>query len=108
MAKKIKAATIAEVVIALTIIAICFAIAAKAFMQSSRSATEFAMLIEETEFQGQVFSSLLRDTNSFNDATFELLDIHIEKTEADGYEQQRIVLESHDKVRWKQDIYVEK
>jgi type II secretory pathway pseudopilin PulG len=60
--KRIGGSTIAEVVIAITIISICLAIAAKIFMQSSKSSITFNEVKDQTEFQSELLYRLRSDT----------------------------------------------
>lgn len=60
--KRIPASSIAELVIALTIIAVCFTIASQVFLQTNRSTIQFQEVREQTEYQSQVLDALIHDT----------------------------------------------
>lgn len=60
--KKIIASSIAEVVIALAIISLSFAMVARIFTQASRSTILFDEVREQTEIQGLVLEGLINDT----------------------------------------------
>jgi type II secretory pathway pseudopilin PulG len=60
--KRVHASTVAELVIALTIIAICFAVATQVFMQTNRSTIQFREVQEQTEFQSMMIDALIHDT----------------------------------------------
>lgn len=60
--KHVKAATLVEFVIALSIIGICFTVASYIFIQSNRSTIQFQEVREQTEFQSELFDSYIQDT----------------------------------------------
>lgn len=60
--KRLPATTVAEVAIALTIIAICFAVATQVFVQTNRSTIRFGEVKEQTEAQSLLLDALIHDT----------------------------------------------
>jgi CO dehydrogenase/acetyl-CoA synthase delta subunit len=107
--KRLKASTIAEVVIALTIIAICFAVASQVFVQSNRSTVQFMEVKEQTEFQSFVIGALLSDTlpdiREWNGGITSVTD---EKTLLDSCTKHRLILLSGEKKVWEQELFNEK
>jgi hypothetical protein len=68
---RIAASSIAEVVIALTIIALCFGVASLVFVRGTSMASRFQDVRHQTEIQSQLFESLLKDNDSIRDQEFE-------------------------------------
>lgn len=60
--KKLTASSIAEVVIAITIIAVCFVVAARVFIQSNQSGFQFDDVFEQTRLQEHLFRSFKKDS----------------------------------------------
>lgn len=103
--KRIKASTLAEFVIALSIFAICFGIASMIFTQSNRSTIQFQEANEQTAFQSQLFEAFINDT-LIDPAKWEgnLASIEITPlTSTKG--AQLVTLQSSSKDLWKQDQY---
>ena len=61
---RIKASSIAEVVIALSIIALCFGIASLVFIRSLSTSARFEDVRKQTEIQSQVLHYLFTDSDS--------------------------------------------
>lgn len=59
---KLKASSIAEVVIAITIIAVCFVVAARVFIQSNQSGFQFDDVYEQTRLQEYYFRAYKKDS----------------------------------------------
>lgn len=66
--KKVKASSIAEVVIALTIISICFTVTSMVFVRSINSTTKFEDFKMQTEVQNVLLNDLLE--GEFNEQSF--------------------------------------
>lgn len=104
--KRIIASTIAEVVIALTIIAICFAIASHIFIQSSLSTTAFQEVKDQTEFQSILVDALIRDTlPEFNTWESEWTEVKETTQSVNTGKLNNIELISGERKIWKQQIY---
>lgn len=107
--KRIPASTIAEVVIALTIIAVCFAVASQVFLQSNRSTVQFKEVKEQTEFQSYMLNAFMNDTMpSIREWKGELSTIEDETTLLDSSVHHRLVLSDNEKMIWEQDFFYEK
>lgn len=103
LTQRIPASSIAEMVIALTIIAICFAVASQVFMQSSRSTIQFKEVKEQTEFQSLMIDALVSDTlPSVRDWKGELGTIEVRTTKKDTVVFNDFVLLSNQKTTWQQ------
>lgn len=59
--RKIPSSSIAEVVIALAIIALCFGIASLVFIRSNKTTSKFMDIKKQTEFQSLVLEKLYED-----------------------------------------------
>lgn len=107
--KRIQASTIAEVVIALTIIAICFAVASQVFVQSNRSTVQFMEVKEQTAFQSVMLDAMMNDTlPAVNEWKEDLCTIQDETKKLDSSVCHRFVLKSTDKNNWEQELFHEK
>jgi hypothetical protein len=60
--KRFSATSVAEVAVALTIIAICFVVATQVFVQTNRSTIQFKEVKEQTEAQSLLLDALIHDT----------------------------------------------
>jgi len=74
---RIAASSIAEVVIALTIIALCFAVASLVFVRGTSMVSRFQDVRHQTEIQSALFESLLKDNDSIRDHEFEDITVTI-------------------------------
>lgn len=75
--RKIKSSSIAEVVVALAILAICFGIASLIFVRSTNSASKFMDIKKQTNVQNVLMEHLENDIkldfeNLLDDLTFEM------------------------------------
>ncbi|MCE3297043.1 MAG: hypothetical protein K0R65_2757 [Crocinitomicaceae bacterium] len=59
--RKIKASSIAEIVVALAVIAICFAVASLVFIRSTGTTSKFMDVKKQTELQSEILEKLYRD-----------------------------------------------
>jgi hypothetical protein len=62
--RKIKASSIAEIVVALAVIAICFGIASLVFIRSTSTTTKFLDVKKQTEVQSEILEKLYLDETS--------------------------------------------
>lgn len=106
--KRVPASTIAEFVIAITIIAICFTIASQVFMQASRSTIQFKEVKEQTEFQSLMIDALIHDTlPTVSEWKGELGTMEISTTRKDSVVFSDITLISNQKTTWQQTFFSE-
>jgi type II secretory pathway pseudopilin PulG len=106
--KRLPASSIAEMVIALSIIAICFAVASQVFMQSSRSTIQFREVKEQTEFQSLMIDALIHDTlPSVKDWNGELGTAEVQTTKKDSVTFSDFSLISNQKTTWQQAFFSE-
>jgi type II secretory pathway pseudopilin PulG len=106
--KRVVASTIAEFVIAITIIAICFTIASQVFMQASRSTIQFKEVKEQTEFQSLMIDALIHDTlPAVSDWKGDLGTMEISATRKDSVIFSEINLISNQKTTWQQTFVSE-
>jgi hypothetical protein len=104
MRTKISASSIAEVVIALSIIALCFGIASLIFIRSMSVTSRFQDLRIQTEIQSDIFQCLYKDLDSIQNLTYESITTFHER---DAFNDSLHVIEfktSDDKVLWKQQV----
>lgn len=98
--KKIKASSLAEVVISVAIIAICIGIASLVFIRSARITINFQDVKKQTEIQSELWEKLYQqegDVEEIDEVIMETLD-----TENDSIQTLRFK-GSDDKVLWDQD-----
>jgi len=101
---KIKASSIAEVVIALTIIALCFSVASLIFIRSINVSTRFQDIRKQTEIQSKIMESLYRDDNSIPLIEMEDITVNIEDDESDEKLNLIEFLGPDKRMIWKQQI----
>lgn len=107
--KRVHASTVAELVIALTIIAICFAVATQVFMQTNRSTIQFREVQEQTEFQSMMIDALIHDT--LPDTKLwkeEWSSIEVLTTQKDSVIFSDISLINNQKTIWQQTFFSER
>jgi hypothetical protein len=104
--RKLKASSIAEIAIALSIIAICFALASRLFIQSARSTVQFQETIEQSEFQSVLFTSYSLDSNIYTPKLWEdkLTTIETVITEKDSVRTEQLLLKNSIKTNWMQEF----
>lgn len=106
--KRIPASSIAEMVIALTIISICFTIASQVFVQTNRSTIQFQEVREQTEFQSQVLDALIHDTLPDPKAWKGLYGtMEVETTTKDSVTFSDFSLVNNQKTTWQQAFFSE-
>lgn len=96
--KKIQASGIAEVVIALSIIALCFTVASLVFIRATSSPMKFQDVKKQTEIQSEL---MLRMMN--NDPTMEIDEVEMIVEEDDFSDSLKVYtyLGSDERVIWK-------
>jgi hypothetical protein len=99
LAKKLKASSLAELVIALSIIALCISIAALVFIRSLKTNGAIQEIKEETDFQ----SSLYLYLNNNPDSLYNALPTIEKSNGADGIEIYTLWGTDH-KLIWEQEI----
>lgn len=104
--RKLKASSIAEIAIALSIIAICFALGSRLFIQSARSTVQFQEIIEQSEFQSLVFTNYSLDSNTYNTDLWKdkLTTIEVITNEKDSAKTERFSLMNSIKANWVQEF----
>ncbi|MCH2224906.1 MAG: hypothetical protein MK066_09070 [Crocinitomicaceae bacterium] len=98
--KKIQASSLAEAVIAVSIIALCIGIASLVFIRSTRVTINFQDVKKQTEIQSELWEKLYKqeiEVKGPDETILEVLD-----TENDSIETMRFK-GSDDKVLWDQD-----
>lgn len=104
--RKLKASSIAEIAIALSIIAICFALGSRLFIQSARSTVQFQETIEQSEFQSLLFMSYSLDSNVYNPKLWEakLTTIETITEKKDSVQTEQLLLNNSVKTNWIQEF----
>lgn len=101
---RISASSIAEVVIALTIIALCFGIASLIFIRSMNVTSRFQDVKEQTEIQSKILESFYKNNDSV--PVIEAGDLTIKTSIDETYDSLKVVefLGFDDRLIWKQQI----
>lgn len=104
--RKLKASSIAEIAIALSIIAICFALGARLFVQSARSTVQFQETIEQSEFQSLLFTSYALDSSIYDPKLWneKLTTIETSIDEKDSVKTEQISLMNSVQANWTQEF----
>lgn len=79
--RKIKASSIAEIVIALAVIAICFAVASLVFIRSTGTTSKFMDVKKQTELQSEILRKLYLDQAGEIRET--QLEVEVEETDSE-------------------------
>lgn len=107
--KKVKAASILEFVIALTIIGICLSVATLIFSRSTKSTTRFQEVQEETVFQSDLMEAFMKDTlvnvKSWKGELYSIKELTEKKEKALKHVYS---LEYSGSIGWTQDLYERK
>lgn len=80
--RKIQASSIAEIVIALAVIAICFAVASLVFIRSTSTTSKFMDVKKQTELQSEILEKLYRD--QLEDVENTGIEVEVESLPADN------------------------
>lgn len=102
--RTVKASSIAETVIALTIIALCFGVASLIFIRTTSVTSRFLDVRKQTEIQSQVLQHLYQQ--DIHETSWDLEGVGVVKV-ADETSDSLQVLEfrsEDDKIVWKQQI----
>ncbi len=104
--RKLKASSIAEIAIALSIIAICFALGSRLFIQSARSTVQFQETIEQSEFQSLLFTSYSLDSSIYDPELWKdkLTTVETIIDEKDSSRTEQISLMNSIKANWIQEF----
>ncbi|MFK7784159.1 MAG: hypothetical protein AB8B56_03525 [Crocinitomicaceae bacterium] len=102
--RKIPASSIAEVVIAVSVIALCIGIGSLVFVRSTKSTVNFQEVRTQTEVQSKLWKNLFKLENEITD--IDNIKIERESTENDSIERLLFIGEDG-KVILKQDWWVE-
>ncbi len=98
--RKIAASGIAEMVIAISIIAICIGLASIIFVRTTSVMTSFENLVYQTEMENQTWDKLLTDK------VMEIPEGVTEETEADKEIQKNTYRGTKEKIIWTQDVLI--
>lgn len=103
---KLKASSIAEIAIALSIIAICFALGSRLFIQSARSTVQFQETIEQSEFQSLLFTSYSLDSNVYDPKLWadKLTTVETIIEEKDSVRTEQLSLKNSIRTNWLQEF----
>ncbi|WP_343635412.1 hypothetical protein [Fluviicola sp.] len=104
--RKLKASSIAEIAIALSIIAICFALGSRLFIQSARSTVQFQETIEQSEFQSLLFTSYSLDSSIYDPKLWndKLTTIETTIDQKDSVKTEQISLRNSIQTNWIQEF----
>lgn len=104
--KKLKASSVAEIAIALSIIAICFALGSRLFTQSARSTVQFQEVIEQSEFQSVLFTNYSLDSNTYDSKQWndQLTSIEIITEKKDSTQKETFNLNNSIQTKWTQEF----
>ncbi len=102
--RKIQASSIAEVVIAISVIALCIGIASLVFVRATKSTVNFQEVRTQTEIQSKLWKNLFILENEIED--IENIKVLKESTDNDSIEH-LMFLGEDGKVILKQDWWVE-
>jgi len=104
--KKLKASTMAEFVVALSVFAICFMVASYVFIQSNRNTIQYQEVAAQTEFQSQLFKAFKRDSLPVTKLTSNT-NMSIQENKNEEISNGVIyTLNNSVKEIWKQDFYL--
>lgn len=99
--KKIKASSLAEVIIAISVIAICIGIASLVFVRSTKVTMNFQDVKRQTEIQSEIWSYLISEESEMN----EIEDVKTEEIESINDSLLSIKYITNDeKIIWIQDF----
>jgi hypothetical protein len=101
---KIQASSISEVVIALSIIALCFGIASLIFIRSMSVTSRFQDLRQQTEIQSDIFQSLFKDNDSMQHLSYESITLQQGEDETNDSLKVFEFKTSDEKVLWRQQV----
>lgn len=101
---KLQASSIAEVVIALTIIALCFSVASLIFIRSINVTSRFQDIRRQTELQSKILESMYRDNDSI--PLIEMEDLSVKKEQDENDDQLDVIVFSgtDNRLIWKQQV----
>lgn len=102
--RKIEASSIAEVVIAISVIALCIGIASLVFIRSTKSTVNFQEVRTQTEIQSKLWKNLFTLQNEMED--IDGIKTEKESTENDSI-QHLVFLGDDGKIILKQDWWVD-
>ncbi len=100
---KIPASSIAEVVIAVAVIALCFGIASLVFVRSMRSTVNFQDVRKQTEIQSEIWKNIYRLHSDLEAPE----GVYIEEEASENDSLKTLLFKGSDeKIIWKQDWFV--
>lgn len=102
--QKVKASSIAEVVIALSIIALCFGIASLVFIRSLSTSARFEDVRKQTEIQSQVLKFLFTESDSLRTMQPDETTVEISSDELSDSVEVITIKSLSDRLLWNQQI----
>ncbi len=102
--QKVKASSIAEVVIALSIIALCFGIASLVFIRSLSTSARFEDVRKQTEIQSQVLKHLFNESDSLRTMQPDETTVEISPDELSDSVEIITIKSLSDRLLWNQQI----
>lgn len=102
--QKVKASSIAEVVIALSIIALCFGIASLVFIRSLSTSARFEDVRKQTEIQSQVLKYLFNESDSLRTMQPDETTVEISSDELSDSVEVITIKSLSDRLLWNQQI----
>ena len=106
--RKIKASSIAEIVVALAVIAICFGVASLVFIRSTSTTSRFLDVKKQTEIQSEILEKMyLDDTKNIKETKLELENT-LDQDEQNDSLMILNFLSADDKIVWTQHVFLQK
>lgn len=99
--RKIIASSLAEVIIALSIIALCFGIAALVFVRFTTVSTNYQFVKKQTEIQSLLWKRLQNSATALDYDEVEIVDIRDEEMKSSVH---FIVRDLKGKIIWEQEV----
>lgn len=103
--RKIKASSIAEIVVALAVIAICFGVASLVFIRSTSTTTKFLDVKKQTEIQSEILEKMYLDQGEEIKNTDIELETILEPDEINDSLQVLNFLGSDQRIVWSQHVF---
>jgi type II secretory pathway pseudopilin PulG len=103
--KKIKASSLAEMVIALSIISIALVVVSRVFVQVNRSTIQFREVKAQSEFQNLVYEALVNDTlPNLSKWKNDEMEIKFSEPSRENETKKAYWIESYEKKLWQQEF----
>ena len=102
--RKIPASSIAEVVVALAVIAICFGIASLVFVRSAKTTSKFMDVKKQTEIQSEIMEKMLLDDLPEIEKTSSELELDFQPSETSDSLTVIHFLSDDERIVWTQEL----